>query len=1574
MNNSFAQHSHEEHHHHGHHHTLQHDIQDGEIPIYKKIEVVINGDDDLKRVADLGIDLYCGATFKQVNGQNILMLEVSEHNYESLKNDLQTKVLVEDLSKFYEERNKIELPKAQEALQRAKQEALFKNAEAGQDLGCAEDGFPVPQNFKLGSMGGFTTYDEMLAELDLMRSMYPNLITARAPASTSITTIQGRTVYYVKLSDNPEVDENEAEVLYTGVHHAREPLGMMNQLYLMWYLLENYATDAKVKNIVDNTELYFIPVVNPDGYVYNQQTNPNGGGMWRKNRRNNGDGTYGVDPNRNYGYNWGYDNSGSSPTTSSETYRGTGPFSEPETQIVRNFVQSHNFVNAFNNHSYSNLLLHPWGYTPSAGPDEELFGEISEHMCWHNRYHYGNANEVIYPANGDANDWFYGQEDVFAWTPEIGSVAEGGFWPSPSDIVPQCDRHMKMSLILASSAANYGVLNDLTPYSLDTQNPELTFSVEHMSNVNGSFTVSVSSSSPYVTAIANANMNTGTITDANFGTVSTALTLDPNTPAGTTISFDVVLNNGTYDIHTTTISKVYNAYELFQDTGASLTNWTSSGGWGVTNSGGYSGSNSITDSPSGNMSTATRTLTLSNPIDLSSAQNPVLEYYAKWDITRLFDYVQIEVSTNGTNWSELCATYTKPGTSPDNVWGGNGTPDQPTGEGLYDGFQKDWVREEIDLSAYAGTNTLYLRFKADGDTERAQSDGFYFDDFRVYREPLGHCENGIQDADETDVDCGGVDCLACPTCDDGIQNGNETGVDCGGDCGVCPVCPTSVSSFPYTEGFESGLGQWSQSSGDDLNWTRNSGSTASSNTGPSSASEGSWYMYIEASNPNYPTKTAGLISPCFNLTGMQTASLSFRYHMYGSSANMDLDVQISTDAGATWSNAIWSQTGNQGNQWYTANINLDAYVNEYVTIRLWGTTGETWQGDVSIDDVEVDAAGPACTVGAACDDGDVCTTGETYDSNCNCTGGTLVDSDGDGVCDSNDQCPGTDDGVIGTACDDGDACTTGDTYDSNCNCVGTFQDADGDGVCDANDVCAGGDDTVDTDGDGTPDACDSCDDTLVGTACDDGDVCTTGETYDANCNCTGGTVQDSDGDGVCDADDACPGTDDSLIGTACDDGNACTTGDVYDANCNCAGTLQDADGDGVCDADDICPGGDDALDTDGDGIPDACDTCDGTLAGTACDDGDACTTGETYDANCNCGGGTVQDSDGDGVCDVDDICAGGDDTVDADGDGTPDACDACDNTLAGTTCDDGDACTTGDIYDANCNCAGTFTDADGDGLCVSEDPDDTDPCNPIACSTCNIYNSNDFESGWGIWNDGGTDVRRSINDARYASSGSYCIRLRDNTGSASSAYTDILDLSAYSSIEVKFSYITNSMENNEDFFLEVSNDGGASYTLIQEWNSNVEFTNGIRYDEVVAIDGAFSNNVRIRFRCDASGNGDKVYIDDVVIEACGAPVPLIVNDENQVAKLETTPDPYMILYPNPANQYVNLELHDLELSLDKQMTVMIHALDGKQVYENRMSQTDLLHLDIGHLPSNQMYLLHLRTDDGRMLRAKFLKL
>jgi len=205
-----------------------------------------------------------------------------------------------------------------------------------------------------------------------------------------------------------------------------------------------------------------------------------------------------------------------------------------------------------------------------------------------------------------------------------------------------------------------------------------------------------------------------------------------------------------------------------------------------------------------------------------------------------------------------------------------------------------------------------------------------------------------------------------PTCTDGIQNGDETGIDCGGSscapCSTQTACTGGVSSFPYTEGFEASLGQWTQDTSDNFDWTRKSGSTPSSNTGPSSASAGTYYAYMESSAPNYSTKRAILNSPCFDLSDKSQATISFKYHMYGASAMGSLALEASTNNGSTWV-SIWSKSGNQGNSWQTASVNMDSYAGNTVKLRFNGITGTTWKGDMAIDALNLATSGgetPSC--------------------------------------------------------------------------------------------------------------------------------------------------------------------------------------------------------------------------------------------------------------------------------------------------------------------------------------------------------------------------------------------------------------------------------------------------------------------------------------------------------------------------------------------------------------------------------------------------------------------------------------
>lgn len=175
-------------------------------------------------------------------------------------------------------------------------------------------------------------------------------------------------------------------------------------------------------------------------------------------------------------------------------------------------------------------------------------------------------------------------------------------------------------------------------------------------------------------------------------------------------------------------------------------------------------------------------------------------------------------------------------------------------------------------------------------------------------------------------------------------------------------CTTTISTFPYAEGFESNDG-WNQLGGDDGNWVRDSGGTPSSNTGPGSAIEGSFYMFLEASTNGSAGQignnaTAILESDCFDLSGVTGATFSFQHHMYGSNVG-SITIQASND-GDVWTN-LYSLSGNQGNQWNAIDVDLNAYVGGDVKIRIVGTTGNGWSSDIAVDDLSVTTTGGADT-------------------------------------------------------------------------------------------------------------------------------------------------------------------------------------------------------------------------------------------------------------------------------------------------------------------------------------------------------------------------------------------------------------------------------------------------------------------------------------------------------------------------------------------------------------------------------------------------------------------------------------
>jgi hypothetical protein len=213
-------------------------------------------------------------------------------------------------------------------------------------------------------------------------------------------------------------------------------------------LLNQYGADTLTTRLVNQSEIWIVPMVNPDGHQYSVTSQR----LWRKNRRNNGDGTFGVDLNRNYSYQWG--GPGSSGDTFSDIYRGTGPFSEPETQAVRDFLQQHRPSGLISYHSFSQLILYPWGYTNNPAPDKTLLNNFAIAMAdrirvVHNVSYTPEQSSDLYLASGDTTDWLYGVFGVPCFTIELRPRSTfPGFELPETEIAPTFEENLPAALYL----------------------------------------------------------------------------------------------------------------------------------------------------------------------------------------------------------------------------------------------------------------------------------------------------------------------------------------------------------------------------------------------------------------------------------------------------------------------------------------------------------------------------------------------------------------------------------------------------------------------------------------------------------------------------------------------------------------------------------------------------------------------------------------------------------------------------------------------------------------------------------------------------------------------------------------------------------------------------------------------------------------------------------------------------------------------------------------------------------------------------------------------------------------------
>jgi hypothetical protein len=684
---------------------------------YSRVKI-FGTDDQLYLLGDLGLAIDHGE-----HKQNTYFIsDFSATEIEKIKNNgFSYEILRDDVSAYY-------------VLQNLEGTKNGYKSSCGGGSGDTYD--PItPSNFQLGTMGGYYKYQEYLDELDSMRSKYPSLISIKEPID-SYTTIDGNPIYWMRISDNPDTDEAEEEVLYTSIHHAREPASLSQTIFYMWYVLENYGTNEEITFLVDNTEMYFVPMINPDGYRYNELTNPNGGGMHRKNRRDVGTSNKGVDLNRNYGYGW--NTTGVSANPNNDTYPGTSAFSEIETQAMKFFIEDREIKFAFNAHTHGNQLLYPIGTTTAEFADHhDYFEQYSTHMVKHNGYS-NIKSSGLYPASGDSDDWMYwddigpNHDTVFTMTPEVSSEGTSNdFWPPSSAIEGICKANVHMNTTLAHMPHVFGVTSDLEPSKIEVTTDYFNYELERLGLTDGDITISMTAIDGIQT-LGTANVHSLALMEIIEDSIQ--FTLNSSIQFGDPITYVIETNNGTWT-RRDTVYKTYGAgTQVFYDDCSNTSNWT--GDWSFTNEDFVSPNNCITDSPFTNYSNSVSwDCELNQSFTFNNATYAYVNFWAKWEIEDNYDYVQFMISTdNGSSWTPLCGKYTNDGGS-----------NQDQGEPLYDNFQSDWVYEEIDLSDYLGVTNVKFKFRliADGGV---REDGFYFDEFELYTDgEEGGSNNGLND-------------------------------------------------------------------------------------------------------------------------------------------------------------------------------------------------------------------------------------------------------------------------------------------------------------------------------------------------------------------------------------------------------------------------------------------------------------------------------------------------------------------------------------------------------------------------------------------------------------------------------------------------------------------------------------------------------------------------------------------------------------------------------------------------------------------------------------------------------------
>ncbi len=325
---------------------------------------------------------------------------------------------------------------------------------------------------------GYQPYAAIIDSLQTLATMYSEItrLDTLGPTTCHQMYLDGNDNYSdfqfdvlcMKLSDNPDTEEDEPNFFYSGGIHARETISVEVTMHILTYLLENYGTDADVTNWIDTNQIWVIPVINPDGYEVSVQE-------WhafhRKNMRDTDqDGMPdfstmdGVDLNRNFGYVWGPN--GTSSYYGSHIYRGPYEFSELEAVYMRDMIQSRKFWGGITYHSTGEWVIYPLGHIDGAcSLDHEIMGELAVNMAvtipqidGTGHYTPVQASDFVYTCQGTMGDWSYAEERVFGFTIEVNNAGYGGYYP-PQPYIDQIKAANLQAALIMLDRPNYSCLH-----------------------------------------------------------------------------------------------------------------------------------------------------------------------------------------------------------------------------------------------------------------------------------------------------------------------------------------------------------------------------------------------------------------------------------------------------------------------------------------------------------------------------------------------------------------------------------------------------------------------------------------------------------------------------------------------------------------------------------------------------------------------------------------------------------------------------------------------------------------------------------------------------------------------------------------------------------------------------------------------------------------------------------------------------------------------------------------------------------------------------------------------------------